>query len=404
MAVLKKGIRYILLPLIIILTVYLTYDYNGPATIELKESVDFGLPSLKAKDLIVQEYDAEGNLWATRGMIIYKLNSNGHEFRKIAHIPTGFTFLWLRNFSVVRKLTIRPECVEMTTNKTGICALSAGKMWFTDYRSRKFVRTFSLSNYGKGDQGIRNDGILNFKDSLLLIGEYFRNSERQSVRVFKTDTSFLSWNTAFEFPAGKIRHIHSVQYDPFGNKLWLCTGDNDKESIIGFFDDSIKNFNPIGQGNQMWRACQLIFTKKAVYWGTDTGLEEYAGIYRWDRETKTIDKLAKIDGAAFYATRLSNGTIVLSLDREGLPNEKDDKTHFVIISEDDKVKSFEGGSWDHRKKGFWYKYALMRLQRNEGSTSLAISCLNQKEFSDGELIIIDDNYLLSENNSFTTIK
>ena len=41
--------------------------------IKLKRDMAFGFTCLSAKDLIVQEYDKNRNIWATRSMIIYKL-------------------------------------------------------------------------------------------------------------------------------------------------------------------------------------------------------------------------------------------------------------------------------------------------------------------------------------------
>jgi hypothetical protein len=37
---------------------------------------------------------------------------------------------------------------------------------------------------------------------------------------------------------------------------------------------------------------------------------------------------------------------------------------------------------------------MLRFQRDQGGSSLAITCLNQKEFPDGELLIISEDNLL----------
>jgi hypothetical protein len=112
------------------ITAYLIIDYKGPKSIVLRNDTTFGLECFRARDLVVQEYDSSGNLWATRGMIIYCLEKDGSRFDRIAHIPTGCTIYWLRNFSIIRKLTIRPECVELAvTGKGDFYALSAGRLW-----------------------------------------------------------------------------------------------------------------------------------------------------------------------------------------------------------------------------------------------------------------------------------
>jgi hypothetical protein len=376
--------------------IYGIIDYLGPGKIELKPDLAFGMSCMRAKELIVQEYDKEGNLWATRGMIIYELKKGSEKFVKIAHIPSGPSLFWLRNFSIVRKFTVRPECVEMiTTGKGEICALSAGRMWHFSVTGKKFTETLRLDHYGFGDQGLRNDGLLFTQDSAIYLGEYFRNPDHSEVRVFVSRNKGLTWKTAFSFQPGQIRHIHAIQEDPYTNKLWMCTGDLNEESKVFWSENDFKTIIPIGQGNEIWRVCQLVFTEKAVYWGTDTGAKELAGIYRWDRETKELVRLKITDGAMFFATKLAKGTLVMSTDREGMRNEKDDRTRIWIIIPEDQPISMVAGTWNHKKRGIRYKFAMLRFQRDQGSSSLAVTCLNQKEFPDGELLIIDEDTLIA---------
>ena len=132
-----------------------------------------------------------------------------------------------------------------------------------------------------------------------------------------------------------------------------------------------------------------------MLWGTDTASEKEAGIYSWDRNTGEVQKYQGIDGAIFFGTKLKNGTMVMSSDREGFKNEKDDKTRLYVISKDFNITSLECGTWDHKKPGFWFKYAMLRFQRDQGGPSLVITCLNQKEFPESELIIISEDSLIS---------
>lgn len=391
----KCKIWKLLLFLTIIAAVYLFIDYRGPRVIDLAEDQAFGIPCLRARDLIIQEIDSAGNIWASRGMIIYKLHKNSDEFMKVAHIPTGFSLYWLRNFTLLRRFTVRPECVEFVQGKNGeICALSAGKMWFKGPGERKFKKTLDLVHYGFGDQGIRNDGILRVNDSTIFFGEYFRNLERTGVNIYESTNLGMSWKIVYSFKPGQIRHIHALQKDPYTGKLWVCTGDYDEECMVAWSVDNYRTLVPIGNGSGIWRVCQLVFTKDAVFWGTDTG-QEVAGIYRWDKKNHELIKLHPIDGAIFYGTRLSNGIIIMSTDREGWDLEMDRNTRLWITYDDEFVTSMVAGTWDHYKPGFKFKFAKLRFQRNQGSEILAISVLNQKEFPDGDLLIISEQDLLN---------
>jgi hypothetical protein len=282
----------------------------------------------------------------------------------------------------------------IVSEKGRICALSAGYMWYGSSESKRFRKTLKLPNYGIGiGRGIMSTGITGIKDSVIFFGEYFYNPLMYNVRIFKSNNYGMTWEIAYDFQPDKIRHIHALQLDPYTGRLWICTGDKDKESIIGWSIDNYRSIIPIGQESQIWRACQLVFTEEAVYWGTDANIES-AGIYRWDKKSKGLTKLDTCNGAIFFCTRLSKGTIVMSTDREGISSEKDDRTRLFIISNDDKVTKIECGTWDYKKKGFRTSFAKLRFQRDQGSNSLAITCLNQKEIKDGDLIIVSEDALI----------
>ena len=392
----KKPLRLLFYTSLIVTTIYLSYDYNGPLEIPLKPDTAFGFSCLRAKELIVQEYDRKGNLWATRGMIIYQQKKGDNKFIRFAHIPTGYSFFWLRNFFIMRKLTIRPECIEMVvTDKGDICALSGGKMWTLSIGSNEFKETLKLDHYNFGDQGIRNEGIIDNGDNNILWGEYYRNPNLDKVRIFQSANNMSSWQVAYEFQPGQIRHIHAIQKDPYSDKLWLCTGDIDGQQMIAYSENKFKSIKIIGNGNAKFRACQLVFTKEALFWATDTDIDSISGLYRLDRNTLKIEKLYNTEGAVFFGTRLANGTIVMSTDREGFKNETSEKTSLIILSEDKKITTIQCGTRHHKTPPFWNKYAMLRFQRDQGAPSIAITILNQKEFPDGELVIISEENLIS---------
>jgi len=272
-------------------------------------------------------------------------------------------------------------------------------MWYRTSDGNKFERTFKLKYYGIGiGIGMMSTGLANLNDSLLFIGEYFRNPQKVEVKIYKSKNFGKTWETAYVFQPGNIQHIHSLQPDPYSGNLWICTGDSDTESMIGWSGDNYGSICPIGKGSQIWCACQLVFTENAVYWGTDHYKENFAGIYRWDRKSHELSMIREIDGVMFFGTRLSKGTIVMSNDREGCSLEKDDKTKIFIITNDDKIRTIDGYTWNYKKAGFRSSFAKLRFQRDQGAHSLAITCLNQKEIPDGDMVIISEDALISLSN------
>lgn len=79
-----------------------------------------------------------------------------------------------------------------------------------------------------------------------------------------------------------------------------------------------------------------------------------------------------------------------------MKNEKDDMTKLYILSDKHEVSVIDCGTWNHKKPGFWFKFAKLRFQRNQGSPYLAISVLNQKEFRDGDLVLIHEESINSK--------
>lgn len=381
---------------VLILAIIFAIDYFGPNSIRLRESIAFGMKCLRAKELIIQQSDSKGNIWASRGLILYKLENGSTRFKKHSHIPAGISLFWLNNFSLFRKLTLRAECVEMVIDTNGtICTFCAGSLWQKKESDTHFKKTGTMPNFGRGiGRGVMTHGLMAAGNGVFYFGEYFNNPDRISVVIYEYSEKAHWWSAVHLFPPGQIRHIHALQSDPYTGILWVCTGDENNEPMIGWSDDGFKNIHQIGQGSQIWRACQLVFTEEAIYWGTDTGSEELSGMYRWDKQKKELERLNKTEGAFFYSTRLEDGTIVMSTDRENFPNEKDNRTRLYLLDQRGKITNLLCGSWDYTKPGFRYNFAKLRLQRNQGLPFLVVTVLNQKEFDDGELLIFNASSLL----------
>lgn len=381
-------IRLLILCLILAgFSTYLILDYYGPHEIMVKSDVVMGMPVLRVEneELIVQEYDKEGSLWVTRGMWAYQMKPQKNKFVRRFHIPTGPSIFWLRNFSIIRRLTLRPECVELLIMPDGkALAMSAGRIWYQPDYNEKMKETFRLRHYGIGiGQGIRNDGWDILKDGKILFGEYFRNINRSNVRLFCSEDNGRSWQVAHEFSPGKIRHIHAIQQDPFEDKAWILAGDNKHEPMISWTDNGGYTLNIIGQGAQKYRATQLVFTGNFLFWGADTDHPEDGGIYRYDRKLKRIEKFSSTKGVVLYATRLTGGTIVMSTQStKGSLSKKETKTRLIIIQDEKNVVSIVFGEEASRRK-----YAKLRFQRRQGNNSLVISVLNHKEYNNDLLII-----------------
>lgn len=377
--------------IVTVVVVYLFVDYMGPATISLKPDKGGGHHKKKAKELIVQEYDREGNLWASRGMLLYRQKKGADSFKRMAHVPSGFSFYMLYNFSLFRWFVNKPECIVFSiTGENHICTMSAGYIWHSPVSKIKFKKTLKMRHFGMGvGRGIFSNGIASVGKDHVYFGEYFRNSNRTNVRIYESTDNGCNWHVAHEFAAGKIRHIHTIQEDPYDGKLWVCCGDLDGESRIGYSMDKFRTIIEIGSGSQMWRTCQLVFTENKIYWGADTGEIDYSGIYCWDKRAHEVTKICQVKGAILYGNALPNGNKVFTTDREGFDNENDAYTRLIFINSNEDVFFKKIGTWKHSKRDYRYSFAMLRIPRNQKNDTLYVSVINQNEYLMGELLVYD---------------
>src|ERR1700690_1395932 len=63
-------------------------------------------------------------------------------------------------------------------------------------------------------------------------GEYFDNRERAEVHIYSSQDHGHTWQVAYTFPTGAVRHVHNIVYDRWANCLWILTGDNGAECKV----------------------------------------------------------------------------------------------------------------------------------------------------------------------------
>ncbi|MEO6051106.1 MAG: hypothetical protein ABIP78_07220 [Pyrinomonadaceae bacterium] len=57
----------------------------------------------------------------------------------------------------------------------------------------------------------------------------FANNERGPTRIYKYASGGDSFEIAYTFPGGSIRHIHGVYFDKYSDSIFCLTGDADSE-------------------------------------------------------------------------------------------------------------------------------------------------------------------------------
>jgi hypothetical protein len=153
-------------------------------------------------------------------------------------------------------------------------------------------------------RGTRPLHITSAPDGTLYWGEYFDNAARDEVHIYASADAGITWSRAYTFPKGAIRHIHNIVHDPWGNCLWILTGDYGDECRILRASCDLRNVEIVTKGNQQARAVAAVPTEDALYFSSDTPLESNH-IYRLDRRGD-LTQIAAISSSSIYGSRVSS--------------------------------------------------------------------------------------------------
>jgi hypothetical protein len=153
-------------------------------------------------------------------------------------------------------------------------------------------------------------------------GEYFDNRERAEVHIFASADRGESWQVAYTFPAGAVRHIHNIVYDRWQDCLWILTGDDGAECRVLRASCDLRSIDVVLAGNQQARAVAAIPMPDALYLSTDTPFEANH-VLRLLRngEVEEIASLAsssisgcRVGEAAFFSTMVEPSEVNRSRD------------------------------------------------------------------------------------------
>jgi hypothetical protein len=217
------------------------------------------------------------------------------------------------------------------------------------YRSTDGGRTFaSVFEFGDSiftpfDQGVAVD-----EEGVVYFGEYDCTTRPNSVRIFKGTLDGTEWDVCYEFAPGEIFHIHSIKFDPYRNRLWILTGDRNRENKLLYTDDKFDTVQLLGANDQGWRIVSMIIEPDYLYWCSDNDCSG-SSLYRYNFAHQSREKIRFIGKPSYYSTKLADGTLVFSTTYEpSSPFTKQfapDPTTDLWISKDGldwlKITSFE---------------------------------------------------------------
>lgn len=141
------------------------------------------------------------------------------------------------------------------------------------------AKTIDFGDDKKPSAWIQNSGFLATEDAIF-IAEYTRPSV-QTANCWKATYPLddpNNWKTVQTFvlseepyPSDNLKHMHSVERDPFTGHIYTTTGDEDAGSAMYVSIDNGETFSAILTGSQKYcRVLNFVYTEDFIYWATDS--------------------------------------------------------------------------------------------------------------------------------------
>jgi len=149
-------------------------------------------------------------------------------------------------------------------------------------------------------------------------GEYFDNRERAEVHIYVSIDRGRTWQIAYTFPAGNIRHVHNIVYDRWNDCLWILTGDEGTECKVLRASCDLRSVEVVLAGNQQARAVAAIPTQNGLYFSTDTPFEKNH-VYRLDRGGN-VEQVGDLASSSIYVCRAGEAMFFSTMIEPSLVN------------------------------------------------------------------------------------
>lgn len=286
-------------------------ELRMPPRVQWREVDHEGLLAAVAPGLVLQ-HDDGATVWASRGYAIYR-SDRGGGFRRVARIRPPFGEPWGGYLRSLRRIFGYQELLELwPLDDHHLLVLAGGWVHVLDLRTGRARRTHPLRYFGRGKgRGLMAFGLTEGPDGKLYFAEYVTESGDRPTGIWRSDDRGETWQLAFEFEPGQVRHVHAVHCDADGG-VWIGTGDRDEHCFVGRSLDGGSTFTWVGHGAQVHRTCAFVSFDDVVLWSTDADFEQNH-VVRWHREGNMVTIDAELPDVTYYASRVDEDRALLGL-------------------------------------------------------------------------------------------
>ena len=286
---------------------------------------------------------------------------------------------WKASFFLTRRL-FRAEITHLYhfQGNTWMCIAKKGIFRYNN-NSKLFEKCCDI------DKGSRPMNLCQAKDGTIYYGEYCFNPGMKPMRVFQSKDNGNTWTVSYEFKQGEINHIHGIFNDPFSDKIWVATGDEDTACIFGYTEDGFSTLVREYAGSQQYRVCVPLFTPNEIFFATDSQYEQNV-ILSINRKTGEVKDWQMIQGSGIYAVQ--NGDLLMvSTTVEPSAVNKDQASHLWYSWDGHNWKELISFTKDCLPKTY-FQFGSIRFPHYESETDYVVFHGRALRKMDGKTMII----------------
>lgn len=255
-----------------------------------------------------------GVLFASAGSVFYASRNLGASWERMASIHQGWTKL-ISSIRIVDGVLRKSVFVAVVGSHRSVLAATSDGHFTGRVDDTKLTRAVhSPLTFKPLRRGLclTTTGLVYAGEYRFNFGERRGQAARNPVHVWRSHDFGVTFEIAYTFPRGTIRHVHALIEDPFvAGRLWIATGDEDDESSLLFTDDDFRSVQTFKTGSQRYRATDLAFDVSALTWGMDSP-RETSYVIRCDRTSGTEQILGETPCPVYYAARNEAGHLFFS--------------------------------------------------------------------------------------------
>ena len=242
-------------------------------------------------------------LYAARGWSLERSLDGGLTFAEVARVSATPTERLLASNPLSRRFFRTGFHHLLALDDGAFVAVLRGRLVHLAPGSDRFTTAHTVT------RGTRPLQLCTSASGRVWFGEYFGNQQRGEVHILGSDDG-RSFDVAYSFPAGAVRHVHGIHADPIRGGMWVLTGDEGSEVGLWWTDDEFRTLEPVLRGEQRARAVSLLCTPSGLILPTDTP-HEHNHVQHYDPQHGTLEQLAELPGSCFHAAQ-SDGLYYLS--------------------------------------------------------------------------------------------